>query len=152
MRLIRQLCLLIADFNRHFVMGTEKKPMVNETEVDWREGTHAGFLARSKSLSRAAHGKQLGCSVVDVPPGNAAWPTHSHAATEEVLSLQRKQGSCGRKRSTSVDVFEVSRHPEWMFSRCSPRSPRSTGSTAGMVCQRQASRRKHRLSAGDIYT
>ena len=53
-------------------------------EVEWKQITHAMFKARYKGLSSAAGAGQLGCTLVETPPGKAAWPAHFHYAGEEV--------------------------------------------------------------------
>lgn len=59
---------------------------VAEDEIDWEQGDHERFQARTKGLSKQADCHRLGCRLVEVPPGSAAWPFHYHIAVEEVCA------------------------------------------------------------------
>jgi uncharacterized cupin superfamily protein len=51
--------------------------VVNEDELEWGEQSHGENLGyRRKALGAAANGKQLGCSLYEVPPGRKDWPCH----------------------------------------------------------------------------
>jgi uncharacterized cupin superfamily protein len=46
---------------------------------------HPGFTAKRARLSRQAKARNLGLSLWEVPPGQAAYPYHFHLAEEELL-------------------------------------------------------------------
>ena len=61
--------------------------VANTEEVDWTE-THdsAGALRhRRKRLGQATEGRKLGASLIELPPGQRAWPHHAHLANEEAI-------------------------------------------------------------------
>jgi uncharacterized cupin superfamily protein len=51
-----------------------------------------GFARTRRALGRAAHGRALGCSHIEVPPGASAWPFHAHCANEEAIFILEGQG------------------------------------------------------------
>lgn len=60
--------------------------MPNIFEPDFDEPReHEGFRCRRARIGRKAGAEQLGASVWDVPPGQAAYPYHFHYAEEELL-------------------------------------------------------------------
>ncbi len=68
--------------------------VVNESELAWNEHSHGekfGYLR--KSLSGAAGGENLGCSLYEVPPGRRAWPRHYHLANEEAIYVLEGSGT-----------------------------------------------------------
>lgn len=46
-----------------------------------------------KKLSEKAGGKQLGCSMMELPPGKRSFPLHWHAANEEAIYVLEGKGS-----------------------------------------------------------
>lgn len=67
--------------------------VVNEDELEWGEQSHGENLGyRRKALGAAANGKQLGCSLYEVPPGRKAWPCHYHLANEEAIYVLEGSG------------------------------------------------------------
>jgi uncharacterized cupin superfamily protein len=48
-----------------------------------------GFASRRARLGRQAGAERLGASLYELPPGQAAWPYHSHLANEELLIVVR---------------------------------------------------------------
>jgi uncharacterized cupin superfamily protein len=81
-----------------------RRPNVtNEDELRWVEHSHGEkFGYKRKSLSSAAGGEKLGCSLYEVEPGRRAWPYHYHGANEEAIYLLEGSGSL------RVDGEEVS--------------------------------------------
>ena len=51
------------------------------------------FASTRRQLGRAAGGVQLGCSLMEVPPGKRAWPAHSHSTNEEALYILSGPGT-----------------------------------------------------------
>jgi len=69
--------------------------VVNEADLPWSgnpNGTPAGFEMRRKQLGKAALGVELGCSLVEVAPGNRSVPFHAHLGNEEALFVLSGQG------------------------------------------------------------
>ncbi|MFB6078629.1 MAG: cupin domain-containing protein [Halarchaeum sp.] len=58
---------------------------VNDADVEWQETETERMRFRRKKLGAAAGGEDLGCSLYELDPGEAAWPYHYHAANEEAL-------------------------------------------------------------------
>jgi uncharacterized cupin superfamily protein len=44
-----------------------------------------GFVSRRARLGRQAGARDIGASLYELPPGQAAWPYHAHLANEELL-------------------------------------------------------------------
>ena len=61
---------------------------VEADEID----TPQGFKRSRRMLGRAAGGRDLGTSYLEVPPGASAWPRHAHFANEEALFILEGQG------------------------------------------------------------
>ena len=77
-----------------------RRPNVtNEEELRWAEHSHGEkFGYRRKSLSSAAGGEKLGCSLYEVELGRRAWPYHYHGAKEEAIYVLEGAGTlrmCG---------------------------------------------------------
>src|SRR5215210_4309210 len=72
-----------------------RRPNVtNEEELRWAEHSHGEkFGYRRKSLSSAAGGERLGCSLYEVEPGRRAWPYHHHGANEEAIYVLERTGT-----------------------------------------------------------
>ncbi|MCD2203550.1 cupin domain-containing protein [Halobacterium sp. KA-6] len=60
-------------------------PLVNEADLDWTDVADEKMRVRRKQLGEAAGSDQLGCSLYELPPGEASWPYHYHTANEEAL-------------------------------------------------------------------
>ena len=60
------------------------RPNLHRAEYDDQRG-HPGFRCRRARLGRQAGSEQLGLSLWEVPPGEAAYPYHWHLAEEELL-------------------------------------------------------------------
>lgn len=68
--------------------------VTGETDLEWNEHSHGEkFGYRRKSLSSAADGEKLGCSLYEVPPGRRAWPRHYHLANEEAIYVLEGSGT-----------------------------------------------------------
>ncbi len=77
--------------------------VVHEDELEWVErGEGEVFENRRKRLSAAAGGKEIGCSLTEVPPGKTAWPFHAHLGNEEAIYVLRGQATLrlGERRTT----------------------------------------------------
>ncbi len=85
---------------------TRRSNVVSERNVRWAEHSHGEkFGYRRKSLSSAAGGEKLGCSLYEVPPGRRAWPYHYHSANEEAIYVLEGSGTL-RVNGEEVPVFE----------------------------------------------
>ena len=68
--------------------------MANVFEPDFdAEQERPGFTFRRSRLGRQAGGKRLGASLYEIPPGQATFPYHWHAANEEMLIVLRGRPS-----------------------------------------------------------
>ena len=66
----------------------------SEKDLEWGESLYGeNFGYRRKSLSVAAGGEKLGCSLYEVEPGRRAWPFHYHAANEEAVYVLEGSGT-----------------------------------------------------------
>ena len=72
-----------------------RRPNVtNEDQLRWAEHSHGEkFGYRRRSLSSAAGGEKLGCSLYEVPRGRRAWPYHYHGANEEAIYVLEGSGT-----------------------------------------------------------
>ena len=62
--------------------------VVSDDVLEWAEHSHGEkFGYRRKRLGSAAGGKELGCSLYEVPPGRRAFPYHYHLANEEAIYI-----------------------------------------------------------------
>jgi uncharacterized cupin superfamily protein len=59
-------------------------PNIYEPEFD-EPRDHDGFRARRSRLGRQTGTRQLGASLWELPPGEAAYPYHYHLAEEELI-------------------------------------------------------------------
>jgi len=60
--------------------------MVNESDIAWDDETHGErFASRRKQLGKAAGGREIGCSMYEIPPGKRPFPYHFHTANEEAM-------------------------------------------------------------------
>lgn len=68
--------------------------VATEGELQWTERSHGEkFGYKRKSLSSAAGGERLGCSLYEVEPGKRAWPYHYHGANEEAIYVMEGTGT-----------------------------------------------------------
>lgn len=68
--------------------------VATEDELQWTEHSHGEkFGYKRKSLSSAAGGERLGCSLYEVEPGKRAWPYHYHGANEEAIYVLEGAGT-----------------------------------------------------------
>ena len=65
--------------------------VVHQDEVP-AEQRPAPFASQRRMLGRAAGGRQLGCSLLQLAPGAAAWPFHAHLGNEEALYILSGKG------------------------------------------------------------
>jgi len=65
---------------------------VNESDLEWSEYDREDTAFRRKELGDAAGGKQLGCSLYELPPGEQSWPYHYHTANEEAMYVLAGEG------------------------------------------------------------
>lgn len=68
--------------------------VVHEDEVEPVQTVRGSrFASTRRQLGRAAGGVQLGCSLMEVPPGRRAWPAHFHSTNEEALYILSGEGT-----------------------------------------------------------
>jgi len=69
-------------------MGETVKPVVNISEVEFRDTGHGGrFAAKLGQVAARIGSKGIGCNVTIVPPGKAAFPYHVHHAIDELFVI-----------------------------------------------------------------
>ena len=66
---------------------------VNESDVDWTTRGDDDSGMRRKHLGERGDGEKLGCSLYELPAGEASWPYHYHAANEEALYVLAGEGT-----------------------------------------------------------
>jgi len=66
---------------------------VNEDDIDWAETEHGEVAFQRKQLGERAGGKDVGCSLYEIPPGRRAWPYHYHEANEEAIYVLSGAGT-----------------------------------------------------------
>ncbi|GAA0649490.1 cupin domain-containing protein [Salarchaeum japonicum] len=57
---------------------------VTSESLEWSESGGSGGIRR-KHLGEEGDGDDIGCSLYELPPGEASWPYHYHTANEEAL-------------------------------------------------------------------
>ncbi|CQH57540.1 cupin 2 barrel domain protein [Halobacterium hubeiense] len=67
-------------------------PLVNEDDLDWTDVDDGEMRVRRKQLGEAAGSEDLGCSLYELPAGEASWPYHYHTANEEALYVLSGSG------------------------------------------------------------
>ncbi|MCO8266427.1 cupin domain-containing protein [Haloferax prahovense] len=73
-------------------------------DLDWSESERGDrFAFRRKRLADDAGGRDLGCSLYEVPPGKRPWPTHYHEGNEEALYVLSGTGTL-RTRGGAADL------------------------------------------------
>lgn len=72
----------------------EHPNIVSESNLPRITQSHGeGFASHRKLLGAAAGGRNLGCSLYEVPPGKKAWPRHYHLANEEAILILEGSGT-----------------------------------------------------------
>ena len=72
-----------------------KRPdaVINVRDLEWTEQDRPDrFCHRRKALGAAAGGRDLGCSLYELPPGAASFPHHYHCGNEEALYVLEGRG------------------------------------------------------------
>ena len=70
------------------------KPILNIDDVSGDRHTHGDkFEALDAPIGAAVGAKQLGCSLIVVPPGKRAYPFHCHHVNEEMFFVMEGQGT-----------------------------------------------------------
>ncbi len=68
-------------------------PVVRLDDLTLTEQTHGGYFSAAMGAIAAPLGAtHLGARLVEVPPGKAAWPFHSHHANDEMFIFLRGTG------------------------------------------------------------
>jgi len=67
--------------------------VANVFEPDFEEQDREGFTHRRARVGRHAGAERLGASLYEIPPGQATFPYHWHAANEEMLIVLRGRPS-----------------------------------------------------------
>jgi uncharacterized cupin superfamily protein len=63
---------------------SEPEPNIFDPHFD-EPRSHPGFDVRRASVGRQCGARQIGASVWELPPGQAAYPYHAHLGEEEVI-------------------------------------------------------------------
>ena len=77
-------------------MSQEKRHpnIVNVQQLEPTTQTHdPRYALHRKQLGAAAHGKKLGCSWIELPPGKRSWPMHAHLINEEAIFILEGEGT-----------------------------------------------------------
>src|SRR5690349_2718095 len=75
-------------------MARRHAQIANIDEIDRQEGPRQGtFGSHYRRFGAATGAKQLGASLYEVEPGNAAFPLHWHAANEEAIIIVSGTGT-----------------------------------------------------------
>jgi uncharacterized cupin superfamily protein len=80
---------------------------VREQDLEWTDsdrGSRFGFSR--KQLGAVSGGRDLGCSLYEVPPGKRPWPTHYHEANEEALYVLAGSGTLHTRDGAPDIVLE----------------------------------------------
>lgn len=67
-------------------------PVADAADLEWETVENGDTRFRRKRLAEAARGKDLGCSLYELPPGHRSWPFHYHTGNEEALYVLRGSG------------------------------------------------------------
>lgn len=69
--------------------------IVNAKDLETIHNQHnQKFESKRKRLSAAAGGKEIGCSVYEIPPDKQAFPHHAHFGNEEAFYIISGRGEC----------------------------------------------------------
>ena len=72
---------------------TRPSCIINQDSVAWMDESHGeGYAMKRRQLGAAAGGREIGCSIYELPPGGRTWPYHWHAANEEAIYVLEGQG------------------------------------------------------------
>jgi uncharacterized cupin superfamily protein len=75
-------------------MSERRHPnVVNLDEVQPTESANGRFVYQHRALARAVGARQIGCGLVEIPPGKTAWPHHWHCANEEAMYVVSGTGT-----------------------------------------------------------
>jgi uncharacterized cupin superfamily protein len=75
-------------------MSERRHPnIVNIDEIEQQAQEKGKFSVKHRALAGAAGGRNIGCGMVEVPPGKTAWPFHYHFANEEALYILSGTGT-----------------------------------------------------------
>ena len=66
--------------------------IVHAADVPLAEREQGRFAVKVRRLADAAGGKQIGCSLVELPPGKDSWPFHYHLVNEEAVYVLEGEG------------------------------------------------------------
>ncbi len=66
---------------------------INVDDLEWDTLEAGNMNVRRKQLGEHTNGEQLGCSLYELPPGEAAWPYHYHASNEEAIYVLAGRGT-----------------------------------------------------------
>ncbi len=95
--------------NRQHVMNIDEAPL-----QDWSHGQH--FQARLCQIGKSIGARKLGCRLVALPPGKAAWPLHAHFVNEELFVIIEGQGCLrlgnDRQAVRAGDVISIPPGPD----------------------------------------
>lgn len=73
--------------------GPRSSHIINESEIEWMHQTHGDrYEVRRRPLAKGAGGRELGCSLYEMPPGKKGWPFHYHSGNEEAIYILSGQG------------------------------------------------------------
>lgn len=67
-------------------------PLAKVVDLDWESVNRGDTGFRRKRLSEAADGRDIGCSLYELPPGHRSWPFHYHTGNEEALYILEGTG------------------------------------------------------------
>jgi uncharacterized cupin superfamily protein len=75
-------------------MSPSHPHVVHAEDLAWTELSHGRRVAlKRKQLGAAAHGRKLGCSLVELSPGRRSWPLHYHLGNEEAVYVLSGTGT-----------------------------------------------------------
>lgn len=83
-------------------------PLAKAAELEWESVQHGDTLFKRKRVSEAAEGRDLGCSLYEIPPGHRSWPFHYHTGNEEALYILHGTGQLrldDRMESLEADTY-----------------------------------------------
>jgi uncharacterized cupin superfamily protein len=66
--------------------------VAHAADLDWETVREGDTRFRRKRLSAAAAGRDLGCSLYELPPEQRSWPFHYHTGNEEALYVLEGSG------------------------------------------------------------
>jgi uncharacterized cupin superfamily protein len=80
---------------------------VREQNLDWSSGERGSrFAFRRKQLGAVAGGRDIGCSLYEVPSGKRPWPTHYHEGNEEAVYVLAGTGTLHTRDGTDDVTLE----------------------------------------------